>query len=642
MAGFEGGIISGEQTMLCLCAGLRDFGQPKPTMRFYPSLCLFVLFCISTFCSAATPPLMSELRSSFAQPPPSARPWVYWTWLNSNLTREGITADLEAMARVGIGGALILDVDQGTPPGPMAFFDDSWQAMFKHTIAEAKRLGLEINVNNGPGYYGSGGAWISPEYGMQSVVHSEVPVNGGAHWEGVLPKPVERADYRDIAVIAVAERPRPAGERYKISGFMMKALRWKTWIAYAGGQSAPIDAVAPPDAVIAQDHVIDLTAKMDAAGKLSWTAPAGQWTVLRFGHAYNGSQIGPTLKDQRGPETDKLSKAATAFHFTTFVRHLNEITGSDFKSALVATHIDSWEGGGQNWTAGMREEFKKRRGYDPLPYLPVLSERVIGSLQITERFLWDLRKTVSELMVENYAAEFQRLAREHGLRFTFESYTTTGNDLDAANFADEPMAEFWTPTGQGEDFYPTTKSMASAAHLNGHSIVGAEAFTSFRTERWLWHPAMIKRLGDDAFAQGVNRFVFHRYASQPFLHARPGLQMGPWGLHYERTNTWWEWTGPWHTYLARCQWMLRQGEPVADVVSLQSEEPIRRFQQSPLNGYDYDACGPDSFQQAVVRDGQWVFPSGRRYRLLTLHHTGTMTYHSLLVFGIWCAREASF
>ena len=580
-------------------------------------------FALSAF--ALAPAGGADLQENFLHPPAAARPWVYWTWLSSNLTKEGITADLEAMQRVGIGGALILDVDQGTPEGGMKFFDAKWQAMFKYTVGEAKRLGLEINMNNGAGYYGSGGSWVPPEQGMQWVYQSETPITGGATWSGILAKPVDRADYHDIVVLAVGETPLAAKDRYQFPGLTMKALLWKSWVAYTGTQSSPLDAKAPADAIIPLDRVIDLTAQMDAAGKLTWTAPPGAWTVLRIGHAYNGSRIGPTPKDQGGPETDKLSKAATDLHFNTFVKHLNDLVGPDGKAALVGTHVDSWEGGGQNWTAGMRDEFKQRRGYDLLPYLPVLSGRVVGDLQISERFLWDLRKTVSELMVENYVKELQRLAHENGLRFTFESYTTTGNDLDAANFVDEPMAEFWTPTGQGEDFYPTTKSMSSAAHLNGRKIVGAEAFTSFRTEKWLWHPAMLKRLGDDAFTRGVNRFVFHRYASQPFPNLKPGLQMGPWGLHYERTNTWWEWSKPWHTYLARCQYLLRQGEPDADVLSLQSEEPLLRFQGTPLTGFDYDACGTDTFQLVTTHDGQLDLPTGRHYRLLTLSHTGTMT-----------------
>jgi hypothetical protein len=577
-----------------------------------------------TTAPAATSP--EQLKQAFLQPPGSARPWVYWTWLSSNLSREGITADLEAMKRVGIGGALILDVDQGTPLGPMKFMDSQWQEMFKYTVQEAKRLGMEINMNNGAGYYGSGGSWVPPEMGMQSVVQSEVHVSGGQTWTGKLAKAGPSSDYRDIAVLAVAEPDVPAKDRYKIPDFDMKGLKWYPWVAYRGIKNSPLDATAPAEAIIPRSKVIDLTPKMAADGALTWAVPPGEWTILRLGHQFNGHVIGPVPKGQGGPETDKLSKAATNFHFNQFVKKLNDVVGPEGRGTLVATHIDSWEGGGQNWTPAMRAEFKRRRGYDLLPYLPVLTGRVVENLQITERFLWDIRKTVSELMVENYVAEFQQLAHKNNLTFTFEAYTTAGNDLDAANYTDEPMAEFWTPTGQGADFYPTTKSMASAAHINGHSIVGAESMTSTDKEKWLWHPAMIKKIGDDAFCQGVNRFVFHRYASQRFIGREPGMQMGPWGLHYERTNTWWDWSGPWHTYLARCQYLLRQGELVTDVLNLQPEEPLLRFQHTPIKGYDYDACGPDSFfKRLTFSNGQLGFTNGPKYRLLVVTHNGTMT-----------------
>jgi hypothetical protein len=198
--------------------------------------------------------------------------------------------------------------------------------------------------------------------------------------------------------------------------------------------------------------------------------------------------------------------------------------------------------------------------------------------------------------------------------------------LDNAQFVDEPMAEFWTPNGQGLDFHPTIKSMSSAAHINGLSIVGAESFTSGNREKFLWHPAMIKAIGDDAFCGGVNRFVFHRYAAQPFAdNIKPGMQMGPWGLHYERTNTWWEFTKPWHEYLTRCQYLLRQGTFTADVLKLESEESLHRFQDISLTGYDYDAAGPDTFLRGNITDGKFIFPSGAQYRLIILPNSPTMT-----------------
>ena len=575
---------------------------------------------LGTACAADE---FADLARGFAAPPPTARPWVYWTWIDGNINKAGITADLEAMKRVGIGGALILDVDQEMPHGPVRFFDKQWKDLFRYTVAEAKRLGLEINMNDGPGYYGSGGPWVPPEMGMQTVVASETHIAGGARWSGTLPVPSKRPEYADIAVVAVLERAR---SKYRIPDFEMKSLQWRAWIAYRGTRSAPLDAVAPAEAIIPLEGVMDLTGKMGADGSLTWDAPAGDWTILRLGHAWNGHIVGPSLRGETGPETDKLNKAATDLHFEAFVQQLNEIAGPDAKSALVATHIDSWEGGGQNWTGDMRDEFKKRRGYDPLPYLPILTGRVLGDLQTTERFLFDLRKTVSELTIENYTQEYQRLAHEAGLRNTFESYTTIANDLDNALYVDEPMAEFWTPNGQGLDFQPTIKSMSSAAHINGYSVVGAESFTSGASEKFRWTPSMIKSIGDVAFCGGINRFVFHRYAAQPFAEGvKPGMQMGPWGLHYERTNTWWEFSRPWHEYLARCQYLLRQGTFVADALQLTSEEPLLRFQETAIAGYDYDACGPETLLRGGMLGNEFRFPSGAHYRLILLPDSPSMS-----------------
>ncbi len=207
-------------------------------------------------------------------------------------------------------------------------------------------------------------------------------------------------------------------------------------------------------------------------------------------------------------------------------------------TALVATHIDSWENGSQNWTPRMRDEFQQRRGYDMLPFLPVMTGRVVDSVEVSQRFLADLRRTVSELVIENYAGRMHQLAAEHALRFTVEAYGSPCDCLPYAGRSDEPMGEFWVGGGALD----TCRGMASAAHVYGKRVVGAEAFTAGSEERWKRHPATIKALGDQAFCEGINRFVFHRYALQPWADYRPGMTMGPWGTHYERTQTWWDWT----------------------------------------------------------------------------------------------------
>jgi len=559
---------------------------------------------------------VSNLEASFTLIPDSARPWVYWFWLNGNITSNGITADLEAMKRVGIGGGLIMEVDQGAPVGPMDFMGTQWRDLFKHVHAEANRLGLEINMNDDAGWNGSGGPWVKPEQSMQEVTWTETNVAGPLHFEGVLPQPKATAKfYRDIAVEAF-----PAAGDYRIPGIESKAAFQRR-----GGHKAGKGELTPTSA-IEQSALKNLTVQMDATGKLTWDVPAGQWTILRVGHTSTGAENAPAPKTGRGLECDKLSKEGIEANFSGMMAKLAADTGITAQrtlGGLVATHIDSWENGSQNWTAKMREEFQQRRGYDMTPFLPVFTGRVVGSLEVSERFLWDVRRTVSELVIENYAGHFHRLANAAGMRFTVEAYGGPCDCIPYGGQSDEPMGEFWTPGGGAIE---TCRGMASAGHVYGKRIIGAESFTSADQERWREHPALLKALGDRAFCEGINRFVFHRYAMQPWADYRPGMTMGPWGQHYERTQTWWEQSRAWHEYLARCQVLLRQGLFVADVCHLQAEAPPLGFGNHPRPGYDWDECTDDAvLTRMSVRDGRIVLPDGMSYRLLVLSDTRAMT-----------------
>jgi len=575
-------------------------------------LLLIVLMLTALAVSAAA----DSLEAGFVSPPASARPWVYWFWLNGNITREGITADLEAMRRVGIGGVLTMEVDQGAPVGPVDFMSPKWRDLFKHVVSEARRLGLEVNMNNDAGWNGSGGPWIKPEESMQKVVRSETNIEGPQRFEGNLPQPETIAGfYRDIEVLAV-ETP----GSYRIPDIGAKACYG------VGFPGMPASADLSPEMVIDPSRVVDLTAKMDKDGKLVWDAPAGKWTVLRFGHTSTGAQNGPAPATGRGLECDKLSKQGIEANFNGMMGKLIGDVGPGAGKSLISTHVDSWEIGAQNWTAKMREEFTKRRGYDPLPWLPVMTGRVIGSLEMSERFLWDLRQTVSELVVENYAGRLRELAGQHGMRLSIEAYGGPFADLPYAGRADEPMCEFWMePYGTAME---TCKEMSSAAHTYGKPIVGAEAFTSTDSERWRQHPATIKALGDQAMCDGVNRFVFHRYAMQPWTKPDrvPGMMMGPWGLHYERSETWWEMSRPWHEYLARCHYMLRRGLFAADICYLQPENAPQNYRGHERHGYDFDNLSPEALLTRVsVKNGRLVLPDGMSYRVLALPDTTEMT-----------------
>ena len=567
----------------------------------------------------------ADLETNFLHPPASARPWVYWFWLNGNITSNGITGDLEAMQRAGIGGVLIMEVDQGAPAGPAGFGTPPWRELFKYVCTEASRLGLEVNMNNDAGWCGSGGPWITPDLAMQKIVWSETNAEGPGRFDATLAQPSAVSNYfRDIAVLAF---PTPAGNA-RVQNIDGKAAFVPKHIAF---QTA--FPVVPADETTQRDRMLDLTRQCDAQGHLVWDVPPGKWTILRFGHTPTGKDNHPAPEPGRGLESDKLSKQATEVMFNGLMGKLIADSRPLAGKTLVSTHIDSWETGSQNWTPLFREEFHKRRGYDPLRFLPVLTGRVVDSVEISERFLWDLRQTVSDLLVENYSGYFRQLAHRHGLRLSIEAYDGTPcDDLTYAGTADEPMAEFWS---WGFNTAYSCVEMSSAAHVYGKRILGAEAFTASDGERWLLHPGLIKPLGDWAFCEGINRFVFHRYALQPWLNVEPGMSMGPWGLHYERTQTWWEQSAAWHEYLARCQYLLRQGLFVADLCFLEPEgSPMRFTPTMPWrNGntpdrprYNFDGCSPEVvLHRMKVRDGDLVLPDGMNYRALVLPQVESMT-----------------
>ena len=567
-----------------------------------------------------------RLAEAFQHPPASARPWVYWFPLDGNITSNGITADLEAMQRVGIGGVLYMETEQGTPPGPAAFGGPQWRQLFQHICGEARRLGLQVNMNNDAGWCGSGGPWITPELSMQKIVWTQTDVTGPAKFDSVLAEPAKVADYYgDIAVFAF-----PAPE----VAFRISHIDGKSALAREDLPARAEFPAVPAGALVQRGQIMELTTRLGVGGRLTWDVPPGKWRLLRLGHTSTGVENHPAPRAGLGLESDKLSQAATEAQFNGLMAKLiadnQPLVGRG--RTLVSTHIDSWETGSQNWTPLFREDFQRLRGYDPLPLLPIVTGQVVDSLEVSERFLWDMRMTVNELLLENYARHFGDLARRHGMRLSIEAYDgAPTDDLTYGGCADEPMAEFWS-WGKFGAAYSCTE-MSSAAHVYDKPILGAESFTANDGEKWQGHPALIKDLGDWAFCEGINRFVFHRYALQPWTEPNraPGVSMGPWGLHYERTQTWWEDSKAWHEYLARCQYLLQQGLFVADLCFLAPENAPQRWKSPVKSGYDrpgynFDGCPPEVVLERIrVKAGRLVLPDGMSYRLLVLPQVETMT-----------------
>ncbi|MCX7006303.1 MAG: glycosyl hydrolase, partial [Kiritimatiellaeota bacterium] len=394
-------------------------------------------------------------------------------------------------------------------------------------------------------------------------------------------------------------------------------------------------AALPAAQCIATNGLLDLTAKRASDGRLTWDVPAGNWTILRFGRTTTGQTTRPAPQPGLGLESDKFSRAALDAHYAAFIGELLKEVGPRKKTdaGLTMIHFDSWEMSSQNWSENFRAEFRQRRGYDPLPFLPALLGRVVQSAEISERFLWDLRQVAQELVVTNHAVRLKELGAQSNLRLSIEPYDLNPtSDLELGGVADVPMCEFWSK-GFGFPAEFSCFEASSIAHTLGRSVVGAEAFTSMPGEDWRQYPGAMKDQTDWALCCGINRFTIHRYQHQPWLDRWPGMTMGAHGVYWERTQTWWDMVPAYHAYLSRCQALLRRGAPVSDILYLAGEGAPHVFRPpaSALlpglpdrRGYNFDGCAPSTLLLATVHDGRIVLP-GASYRVLVLPRFATMT-----------------
>lgn len=594
------------------------------------------------------------LKEQFLNPPDECRPGVYWYFMDGNLSKDGMTADLESMKKAGIGSVLFLEVNVGVPRGKIDFLSEEWKTLFVHAVRECERLGIEMTLGVGPGWTGSGGPWVKPFQSMQHLVSSSLEIDGGEKKLIRLPVPLPKRPffgediftaelrnewmsfYEDVAVLAFP------WTNASIKDIDEKALYYRAPYTSQPGVKQYLPSmseypVLPASASITKNSIIELTGKLNKDGSLFWDAPKGKWTIMRFGRRNNGAVTRPAPLPGLGFECDKFDTTAFNDHLEKFTDELLNKIGPRNKSSkggLTMLHMDSWEMGAQNWTSEFRNEFKKRRGYDPLPFYPVYAGKIVESLEVSERFLWDLRQTSQELIVEYHAKHLKKYSHRNGFGLSIEPYDMNpAADMELGAVADVPMCEFWSPGGFNSSF--SCIQAASIAHVNGQSIVAAESFTA--VDGWRQHPASMKNQGDWAFAAGVNKFFYHTFQHQPLDNKlKPGMTMGPYGVQWNRNQTWWPMADAYHQYIARCQYLLRQGKTVADILYLTPEgaphvfrAPASALSGDPFlpdrKGYNFDGCSPGQLYDAFVKNHKIIFPGGASYHLLVLPAWETMT-----------------
>lgn len=489
---------------------------------------------------------LESLAAEFGAPSDRYKPHAWWHWLGTNYSKTGMTKDLEAMKESGIGGVVIFNapswLDPAKNPWPEQTYRSPayWDAL-GHALAEARRLGMTVGIQNSPGWSTTGGPWITPENGMQAAAFSTTVIHGGKAVRVPLPNPkagdITAQYFRDVAVMAV-----PAD-------------------GDAGG-------------------IIDISEHF-ANGILQWDVPQGEWTVYRFGHFPTMSRCHPAPEDVANTafDVDKMDPSATALHWAAVLGPLKERFGEYVGDTFRHIWIDSYEAGYQNWSPNFREDFIRIKGYDPVRQIvlayhrgdKILNDQNFGIRQpdedftpSTNRFLSDYAQVVNRLFMDCWKLGKQ-LVNDAGFELCWEPYSSIGvqqfDTLEGLGVPDMPVTEFWVHSRE----VTAADMLARAAAGSDRRIVGAEAFTGMEaTCTYTETPAMLKRPADMGFAQGVNLYFLHSWAHNPWPDShQPGWSFAHYGTHFSRNQTWFRPGRAFFTYLTRCQMLLQQGNFVS-------------------------------------------------------------------------------
>jgi hypothetical protein len=599
-------------------------------MQAMKSSVLAILMLLSTMTGAQT------LEGDFLNPPRAAGVRCWWWWLNSNVTKEAITRDLEAMHDKGFSGAMIFDAgtelrwgpDENPPNGPM-FSGPQWTELYLHALNEAKRLDLELGLSIQSGW-NLGGPFVTLDDKAKQITWSEVQVQGPARIEQTLPVPKANYKYyRDICVLAYPNKEVPASRQ------PIRDLTAKSGARELGGS-------APDCRFLLNDHpavegeedtrledIVDITDTLSKDGTLTWQVPAGTWTVLRIGYTPTTAHVATSSDNWKGHVIDYLSQDVFDRYWYKTVDPLLKKAGPMAGTVLKQLETDSWECGGMNWSPGFAADFKQYCGYDIIPYLSVVAGKIVENRAHSNAFLADLRKTIAHCVSENHYKRFAENAARYNIGIQPECSGPHAAPVDGItnySHSDIVMSEFWIPCPHRprpeNRFY--IKQASSAAHIYGKRIVGAESFTSLKKPHWgveLWHD--MKPHMDFEFSEGLNMIFFHTFTCSPKEMGIPGQEYFA-GTHVNPQVTWWDLSQPFMDYMNRIQAVVQRGTFAADVLYYYGDHVPniavhKGFNRAgALPGYDFDVTNEEVLLQLKVVDGKVVVPSGLGYRLLVL------------------------
>jgi len=606
-------------------------------MKILVQCVAYTLVLVLLSCTNKTDKPVSSLEVAFLNPPIEAKPRALWDWVNGNYDLKKITYELEEVKKQGMGGmdiwdiSSVVDEDSVVPAGP-AFMSDDYVKAIVHAINEATRLGLDLGIITASGW-NSGGNWTKSEYATMGLYETNYQVSGPGVKNFQMPFP-------NMEMLS----------KNKFDTLLIRMDKSGKPIYYRD-----IKVLAMPEGKTSflKNEVIDITDKMDSLGNISWNVPKGKWKIIRYVCTNTGQPMFSCTPNSVGPMIDHFNPDATVAHIEYFTSRLLKHLGSFEGKSLKYLYSDSYEVKGLLWTEKMLEEFKKRFGYEMDLYIPALYGNIVENEEITSRFLYDFRKLLSDLIIENHYVKAKEICNKYGLKYAAEAagpgaplHNCPFESLKSSGSLDIPRGEFWHKTSgrKGDDILQVIKGVASASHIYNQKFVEAEAFTSV----WLWQegPGELKPTLDKALCEGLNRVIFHTFPHVPERAGNPGWVYS-FGTLVNTTRIWWPKVKPFMDYTARCSYMLQQGNFVGDVLFYYGDSTPNFVNPKKLGvsvpyGYDYDYANSDIIINKLdVKDAKLVLPHGQSYEVFVLPNVSYMDENvinkieSLVSKGAW-------
>ena len=446
------------------------------------------------------------------------------------------------------------------------------------------------------------------------------------------------------------------------------------------------EELIPNSDAFPKSAMINISKFVDANGNLSWKAPKGKWKIIRMGHTSTGHE-NATGGAGKGLEVDKFNPELIRFQLDHWFGEAIRTAGPELASrVLEILHLDSWECGSQNWSSVFEAEFQKRRGYDIVEYLPVMAGIPIESVTTSEKVLYDVRKTIAELVADNFYGTVADIAKKANVKFSSENVAPTmmSDALLHFKYVDYPSGEFWLKSPTHDKPFDMLDAI-SGGHIYGKDIIQAEAFTALRMD-WDEHPGNLKTLADRNYALGINRFFYHVFVHNPWTDRKPGMTLDDIGSFFQRDQTWWKPGKAWFDYCQRVQLQLQKGKPVVDLavfigedlpsrslvpdrlfpfipnvfgkervasekIRLENEgQPTTKMPKevtysknvtdlsqwvNPMNGYQYDSFNADVLlNRAKVENGKVTFGGGIEYAALLFPGSRRMAPNKIISLAV--------